>query len=126
MEIFWSVYQKNLAAIAGLNNDRISELVIMETYPRYVIKRLWPEQSIPSKTKSTVEYIRKISALITQKGYYFDENKVTSHDLVDAMLCAIAAEDYKQETGSSAGKAGRSPLVDNKEGVLREGFIYSP
>ena len=126
VEIFWNIYEKKLASIAGLNNDSNSKLIIMETYPRYIIKRLWPEESIPSKSKAKREYIKKFSALIKRKGYSFEENKVTSHDYVDAMLCAIAAADYFKTNSNSAGKVGKSLRVDNKEKILREGFIYSP
>jgi hypothetical protein len=42
------------------------------------------------------------------------------------MLCAIAAEDYLKTEGNSAGKVGKSVMVDNNEKILREGFIYSP
>lgn len=126
VEIFWNIYQKKLASIAGLNNDSNSKLIIMETYPRYINKRLWPEESIPSKSKAKSEYIKFFSALIKQKGYNFEKNKITSHDYVDAMLCAIAAEDYFKTNVNSAGKVGKSLTVDNKEKILREGFIYSP
>ena len=126
VEIFWSVYEKNLAAISGLNNDSKSELVVMETYPRYIMKRLWPEESIQSKSKVPLEYIRKFSALIKQKGYQFKESEVTSHDYIDAMLCAIAAEDFLKKDGNPAGKVGNPLFVDTKAKILREGFIYSP
>ena len=126
IEIFWNVYEKNLAAIAGLSDNSTSELVIMETYPRYVIKRFWSGEKIPSKSKAPLEYIRKFSTLIRRKGYNFKKNKVTSHDYIDAMLCAIAAEDYFKTEGNSAGKVGKSVMVDNNEKILREGFIYSP
>jgi len=126
IEIFWSVYSNNLASIAGLKDVSKSELVIFETYPRYIIKRLWPGESIPSKSKAKREYIKKFSALIKRKGYSFEENKVTSHDYVDAMLCAIAAEDYFKTNGNSPGKVGKSVMVDNNEKIFREGFIYSP
>ncbi|MCW8803954.1 MAG: DUF429 domain-containing protein, partial [Ignavibacteriaceae bacterium] len=126
VEVFWNVYNKNLASIVGLNDDIKSELVIFETYPRYIIKRLWAKENIPSKLKAKREYIKKFSVLIKRKGYNFEENKVTSHDYVDAMLCAIAAEDYFKTNGNSAGKVGSPSKVDNKGKILREGFIYSP
>jgi len=126
IEIFWNVYRNNLAAIAGLNDKSKSKLVIMETYPRYIIKKLWARESIPSKSKAPVEYVRKFSALIKKNGYRFDKHKVITHDYVDAMLCAIAAEDFKNNHGNSAGKVGKSLRVDTKEKILREGFIYSP
>ncbi|MCW8996056.1 MAG: DUF429 domain-containing protein [Psychromonas sp.] len=126
IEIFWNIYRKNLAAIAGLNDNSNSELVIFETYPRYIIKRLWSGEEIPSKSKAKSEYIKKFSTFIKRKGYNFEENKVTSHDYIDAILCAIAAEDFLKSDGNSAGKVGNPPEVDNKENILREGFIYSP
>ena len=126
VKIFWNVYEKNLASIAGLNSDRNSSLIIMETYPRYIIKRLWPGESIPSKTKAPVEYIRQFSTLIKKKGYKFKPPQVMTHDYVDAMLCAIIAEDYLKTNGNSAGKVGSQPIVDLEEKILREGFIYSP
>ena len=126
IEIFWGVYSSNLAAIGGLNDNSKSELLIFETYPRYIIKRLWSGEKIPSKSKAPIEYIRKFSTLIRRKGYNFKKNKVTSHDYIDAMLCAIAAEDYVKTKGNSAGKVGKSVMVDNNEKILREGFIYSP
>ncbi len=125
IEIFWNVYRNNLAAIAGLNDKSRSKLVIMETYPRYIIKRLWAKESIPSKSKAPVEYVRKFSALIKKNGYRFDKNKVVSHDYVDAMLCAIVAKDFNESRGTSAGKVGNPPVVDNARKIIREGFIYS-
>ena len=126
VEIFWSIYEKNLASIAGLNSNRNSKLIIMETYPRYIIKRLWPEESIPSKTKTPIEYIRKFSTLIKKKGYKFKPPGVMTHDYVDAMLCAITAKDYLKTNGNSAGKVGSNLFVDLDEKIEREGFIFSP
>ena len=126
VEVFWNAYEKNLAAIAGLNNDENSELIILETYPRFIIRRVWPRESIPSKSKAPVEYVRKFTVIIKQKGYQFDEKKVISPDYVDAMLCTIAAEDFMKVSGNSAGKVGSPPFVDEEEKILREGYIYSP
>jgi len=126
IEVFWNTYEKNLAAVAGLNDNPNSDIIIFETYPRYVIKRLWSEEEIPSKRKAPIDYVRKFSFLVKQKGYSFDESKIFSPDYVDAMLCAIAAEDFMKTKGHSAGKVGHPPLVDKKEKILREGFIYSP
>jgi len=126
IEVFWNTYEKNLAAVAGLNDNPNSDIIIFETYPRYVIKRLWPDEEIPSKRKAPIDYVRKFSFLVKQKGYSFDESKIFSPDYVDAMLCAIAAEDFMKTKGHSAGKVGHPPLVDKKEKILREGFIYSP
>ena len=126
VEVFWNIYEKDLASIAGLNEKKDSKLIVMETYPRYVIKRLWPEENIPPKSKAPIDYVIKFSHLIREKNYKFDESKITTHDYIDAMLCALAAEDYLKTNRNSAGKVGSLPLVDNKERILREGFIYSP
>jgi hypothetical protein len=126
VELFWNIYEKNLASIAGLNDNKDSKLIVTETYPRYIIKRFWPAESIPSKRKDPAGYMNKFSELIKQKKYEFDQEKITFPDNIDSMLCALAAEDYLKTNGNSAGKVGSLPLVDNKERILREGFIYSP
>jgi len=126
IEVFWNAYEKNLSAVAGLNDNPNSDIIIFETYPRYVIKRLWSDEEIPSKRKAPIDYVRKFSFLIKQKGYSFHESKILSPDYIDAMVCAIAAEDYFVTNGKSAGKVGVPPVVDNAEKILREGFIYSP
>ena len=87
IEIFWGVYSSNLAAIAGLNDNSKSELLIFETYPRYIIKRLWSGESIPSKSKAPLKYIRKFSLLLGEKDIVLKRIKL--HLTIILMLCFV-------------------------------------
>src|SRR5690606_15268594 len=46
---------------------------VVETYPRYVIPRLWPKLKIPSKRKEPARYVEVLSRLLRGRGYRWDE-----------------------------------------------------
>jgi predicted nuclease with RNAse H fold/nitroimidazol reductase NimA-like FMN-containing flavoprotein (pyridoxamine 5'-phosphate oxidase superfamily) len=96
-------------------------LPVIETYPRFVIKTLWPEQSIPSKRKEPKRYVAELWPRIRALGY--ESRRPVTHDEIDAMLCALAAEAFVEEAHVQVG----APLVvDEADGVLREGYIVAP
>jgi predicted nuclease with RNAse H fold len=97
------------------------ELPVVETYPRFVIRTLWPELKIPSKRREPKRYVAELWSLIRALGY--SSRPPGRHDEVDAMLCAVAAEAFAAGTHRQVG----APLeVDVDEGVLREGYIVVP
>jgi len=69
VQIFWATYERGLAAILGLTPAGKHRTTICETYPRYVIHRLWPDLQIPSKRKTPAAYVEAIWARIQRAGY---------------------------------------------------------
>jgi predicted nuclease with RNAse H fold len=108
--IFWEASQRSLAP------------AIVETYPRFVIRTLWPELRIPSKRKEPRRYVAEIWPRILALGYLAGAPPA-SHDEVDAALCALAAQAWAQ---GSVVRVGSPPVVDAADCVLREGFIVVP
>lgn len=125
IEIFWGVHVARLgtpcgaAPIAGLP-------IVAETYPRYVIKRLWPDLVVPSKAKAPLSYVDAVWSRIQAAGFRCEGVARPCVDHVDAMICAIAAHALASTGGPPAGTVGRALEVDEVCEVLREGFIVSP
>ena len=126
IEILWSICEKGLGDIAGLSPRPCTRPFVVETYPRYVIRRLWPELKIPSKRKEPERYVELLSRLLREKGYVWDEIFPLRLDHVDAMVCAIAAEACVDANGLPNGTVGVAPNKDWSERVLKEGYIVSP
>lgn len=126
VEIFWAVYEQGLASIAGLAHTAQSSTIIFETYPRYVIRRLWPGLDIPSKKREPLAYVDTIWGRIQEAGYSCISVVRPTVDHVDAMLCAIAAEAFLKTGVLPEGTVGLKPEVDLAGKVLREGFIVGP
>ena len=99
----------------------LRSLPVVETYPRFVIRTLWPELKIPSKRRDSKRYIAEIWARIRTLGY--SSRPPGTHDEIDAMLCALAAEAFASGTHV---QVGAPLLVDPDDNVLREGFIVAP
>jgi predicted nuclease with RNAse H fold/nitroimidazol reductase NimA-like FMN-containing flavoprotein (pyridoxamine 5'-phosphate oxidase superfamily) len=107
LTIFWACHERSLP--------------VVETYPRFVIRTLWPELAIPSKRREPKRYIAELWARLRLQGY--TSRPPGTHDEIDAMLCALAAEAVVAGTQVEVG----APLVvDEHDGVLREGYIVSP
>jgi predicted nuclease with RNAse H fold/nitroimidazol reductase NimA-like FMN-containing flavoprotein (pyridoxamine 5'-phosphate oxidase superfamily) len=107
LTIFWAAHNRALP--------------VVETYPRFVIRTLWPELAIPSKRKEPRRYVGELWPRIRALGY--TSRAPATHDEIDAMLCALAAEAYLAGTHLQVG----APLVaDAEDAVLREGYIVSP
>ena len=124
VSIFWWVHDQQLASIAG-TADAVAPLAC-ETYPRYIIKRMWPALTIPSKKNQPMDYIDAIYSEIQKLGYVCRSVVRPSVDQLDAMLCAIAANTLVETGGLPAGSVGDAPLVDRDARVLRGGFIVAP
>jgi len=122
VEMFWAMHERRLASIYGLGETAAAP-VAMESYPRLVIKRMWPGIEIPSKRTSPFTYIDRIWGLIRERGYACRSVVRPTVDQVDAMLCALAAE------AASRGEhiaVGSPPVVDANARVIREGYIVAP
>lgn len=124
VEIFWSAHTRRLGRVLGLEGG--AGPLLIETYPRYVIKRLWPELRIPSKRKEGVRYASTIWERIKSLGYRCESVRTPTVDQVDAALCALAAEFHVGSEDPEAGAIGDPPLIDQQDGVIREGYIVSP
>jgi predicted nuclease with RNAse H fold len=107
LTIFWAAHEQGLP--------------VVETYPRFAIRTLWPELVIPSKRREPRRYVAELWARIRVLGY--SSRPPSSHHEIDAMLCALAAEAF--EAGSHL-QVGAPLVVDEAESVLREGYIVVP
>jgi predicted nuclease with RNAse H fold len=124
IELFWQIHERELASILGLVPIPDGEGVVCETYPRYTLLQLWGERP-PSKRKEPAAYVDFVWSRLREEGYTC-EDPVTRPDHVDAMLCALAAEACLHADGLPAGTVGLPPVVDERDRVLREGFIVAP
>jgi hypothetical protein len=107
LTIFWACHERALP--------------VVETYPRFVIRTLWPDLAIPSKRKEPQRYVAELWPRIRALG--FRSRPPVTHDEIDAMLCALAADAFAADTHLQVG----APLVvDEADRVLREGYIVSP
>jgi predicted nuclease with RNAse H fold len=120
LTIFWEASQRGLAKLDGAPANGVPTIV--ETYPRFVIRTLWPELSIPAKRKEPQRYVAEIWPRMEALGYAAAVPPATHHE-VDAALCALAARTWAR---GLAVEVGASPRVDATERVLREGFIVAP
>jgi predicted nuclease with RNAse H fold/nitroimidazol reductase NimA-like FMN-containing flavoprotein (pyridoxamine 5'-phosphate oxidase superfamily) len=107
LTIFWAAHNRALP--------------VVETYPRFVIRTLWPELAIPSKRKEPQRYVAALWPRIRALGY--TSRPPTTHDEIDAMLCALAAEAY---LAGDHLQVGAPLVVDAADAVLREGYIVAP
>lgn len=126
LDVFWSVYSRRLATVAGLRGLSGGRIVVAETYPRFVIRRLWPDLAIPSKRKQAVDYCNVLWKRLRAVGYRCDSVLRPTVDQIDAMLCAVAAEAAQARGACPDGTVGRQPIVDRNDEILREGFILAP
>lgn len=123
VEIFWTTYERGLAAIVGLEPSTNAPTTIFETYPRYLIKSLWPGMAIPSKKTAPLEYVNLIWNAIQERGYTCAGVRRPGVDHVDAMLCALAAEAHLKRGGNLDRALGHPPVLDHAARVVREGYI---
>jgi predicted nuclease with RNAse H fold len=120
LTIFWEAHTRALARIPGLAG---SGPPLLETYPRFVIRTLWPDlgREIPSKRKEPRRYVDELWARL--RGLGLAGPAPVRHDEVDALLCALAARAW---TGGKAVEVGEPPELDSAASVVREGFIVVP
>ena len=126
VEMFWAIHSRGLASIVGLQPSPTLGMTVFETYPRYIIKHLWPGVLIPSKTKAPLKYVDMVWERIQAAGYSCDGVVRPAVDHVDAMLCALAAEAQLERGGSLEGAVGTAPKLDIEGRLLREGYIIGP
>ena len=126
IDIFWGIRERGLCTVVGLEQSSRQLPFAMETYPRYLLRRLFPETRIPSKKKAGAEYARVFWSRIRSLGYSCESVRTPSVDQVDAMLCAIAAESFLSQADLPAGTVGEPPWLDRPGRVIREGYIVAP
>ena len=120
LTIFWEASQRGLAKLDGAAVNGVPTIV--ETYPRFVIRTLWPDLAIPSKRREPRRYVAELWPRIRELELTAAALPAT-HDDVDAALCALAARAWAE---GAVVRAGAPFVVDAAEGVLREGFIVVP
>jgi predicted nuclease with RNAse H fold len=112
VDLFWA--HRHRVYDGGVVEGRL-----IETYPRAVLRHLGVAR-IPSKVKEPVEYGALVARLLADRGLRYPEVAVPSPDQADAMLCALAA---RAAAEGWCERLGLPPVVDENEGVLREGYI---
>lgn len=125
VDTYWAIHTTSAGAITGLAPSKDGTPLVVETYPRYVLKRVWPQFRIPSKRKDPDEYTEQVWALLEEAGY----SAATAPgrpDHVDAMLCALAAQACLESDGLPPGTVGAEPYIDESEQLIREGYIVAP
>ena len=125
VETYWAIHASGAGVIAGLGSASGAKPLIVESYPRYVLKRLWPDLRIPSKRREPDEYTEQVWALLTEAGYVA-RTEPGRPDHVDAMLCALAARACTESEELPAGTVGAAPYIDEQDGLIREGYIVAP
>jgi hypothetical protein len=98
--------------------------MVIETYPRYIVKTLFPDLKIPSKTKAPEEYVSAVWSRLQNIGYRSEEDERLTVDMVDALICAIVGEHELARSGDTPARVGQPPEADEAQAVLREGYIY--
>jgi dCTP diphosphatase len=125
VETFWSIHVNAFGNIGGLGEKIEGRPAVVETYPRYVIRRLWPDLKIPSKRTAPEEYTRVVWGRLRAAGFRCTAAP-SRPDHVDAMLCAVAARAWAESDGRAAGTVGTPPYIDEVGRVIREGYIVAP
>lgn len=125
IETFWAVHTSALGTIAGLKEAVVSQPLVVETYPRYVLRRRWPDLRIASKSKEPDEYTEQVWVRLQQEGYVSTTDPARP-DHVDAMLCALAARACLGTDRLPPGTVGDAPYIDEGDRLIREGFIVAP
>jgi predicted nuclease with RNAse H fold len=118
LTIFWEANARGLACVPGLGG---AGPPLLETYPRFVIRTLWPGFAIPSKRKEPRRYVDELWPRLQELGLAGPEP--VRHDEIDALLCALAGRAW---TEGAALEVGEPPEADRAGGVIREGYIVVP
>jgi dCTP diphosphatase len=125
VDTYWAIHTTSIGAVAGLEPAAGGTPLVVETYPRYILKRVWPDFRIPSKRRDPDEYTEQVWALLEEAGYSAAVAPGRP-DHVDAMLCAVAAQACVKSDGLPPGTVGDRPYIDEDERVIREGYIVAP
>jgi predicted nuclease with RNAse H fold len=132
IDLFWTIHLTKQATIYGLDGAEMNlqadpKTTVFETYPRFALETLFglkPSiKHIPSKRNDAESYVQKVWGLIRELGYRCPSAGRLTNDDVDAMLCAIAAEQLSEGRHY---QVGDGPTVDDEGEVLREGYIVVP
>jgi predicted nuclease with RNAse H fold len=125
VDTFWSIQTAGAGVIAGFGEAEDDGPLVVETYPRYVLRRLWPDLKVPSKRNAPETYTAAVWSRLKAKGFR-STPKPTRPVHVDAMLCALAARACVDADGLPPGTVGVPPYIDEVEQVIREGYIVAP
>jgi len=126
IDFFWKCHQTPGITIAGIELKNDPQVLVCETYPRMILRRMAGIAKIPSKRKSPVEYADMVTSFLKDLGFQFDILLRPTPDQCDAMLCALAASSLKDAIHLPENTVGLPPIADEKEQVIREGFIVCP
>lgn len=126
--VFWEIAESRAGKVFGLDAKKNAPLTAFETYPRYVVRRLWPDdyRALPSKRKAPFSYVDFVWSLLRSAGYHCHSVRRPMVDQIDAMLCAVAAEALAGEGWYPAWKVGGKPERAPEGGYLRGGYIVVP
>jgi hypothetical protein len=95
---------------------------LLESCPRAIYRRL-TGNAPPSKRRTPMQYMTAVYGALGELGIRCPGVRTPSTDQADALLCAFVARLFVEDKTVCFGKA---PWVDDREGVLREGFIVLP
>lgn len=123
IKTFWFIHNSKDMRIFSLDGP-LDLPIVAETYPRKVAE-VMGLQRLPSKRKEPVRYVDYLWHFLQLLGYRCESIVRPSVDQIDAMLCAIAAQALVT-SGDACEALGDQPYVDEKDCVLREGFIVVP
>lgn len=96
---------------------------VAETYPRAVLSLLTGMRDLPSKRSDAFAYCSLVMGTLVRLGLRCPGVEIPSVDQADAMLCAYAARCALEGNMELVGEA---PILDDKDRVLREGYIVLP
>lgn len=97
----------------------------METYRRYLIRRLWSALKIPFKKKEATTYMEVLSSFLRQTAHIFPKGTIQV-DRVDAMVCVSGAEGCLDSDLLPNAAIGRVPDIGRSGPILREDNIVCP
>ncbi len=128
VSVFWEIAESRGGKVYGLDPKKAAPMTAFETYPRYILKRLWPDdfKSLPSKRKAPFSYVDFVWSLLRSAGYRCASVRRPMVDQIDAMLCAVAAESLAGEGWYPALRVGKPPVRAPEGGFLQGGYIVVP
>lgn len=107
---------------ANIYDGKNADGKVFETYPRAVLAAMTAER-LPSKRKEPIEYGTLVMQVLKERNLSCPGVEIPSDDQADAMLCAYVA--WCAIEGKVA-LVGKTPIIDEKEKLIREGFIVLP
>ena len=107
--------------LLGMDHVSTHEANLMEVFPGAGWKVLTLKGRLPRK--NTVQGREARQVLLQARGVQFPEGVLPTDDQLDAAMAAWTAYLFNQGQATIEGSA---PWLDNKHGVIREGYIVEP